>query len=84
MARKRDPQKVQAGLTGCKVGFYFTPEMVDALDQLVLDMKRMVEPQRRGAVSKSVVLQEGISMLVEDLKENGRESRLAKAFGVKP
>lgn len=60
-----------------KVTFYVSPEAVEALELLWMQRRREVEPQHRGAISKSKLVEEAILLLCHG-KADSRKGETAK------
>ena len=63
-----------------KVGFYFTPEEIDLLDDLIPDLKR----EHRIKAKKNDVVRLAIAMLLQDYQQHGEASFLVLQLQKKP
>ncbi len=63
-----------------KATFYLSQQIVDALEDAWLSLRKMTKA--RGDISKSGIVQEAIRLAVEDLKDKAGKSRLADRMGV--
>lgn len=63
-----------------KATFYLSQDVADDLEEARLILIRLLRPESKHDVSKSVIVEQSIRIAIEDLKANGAGSLLAKAL----
>ncbi len=54
------------------------------LDELAEQLRRLAPIEQRGAISRSTVVEAAVSAALADLRENGRESAIARSLVTSP
>ncbi len=58
--------------------FHLTEELINDLENAWLTLRRKAKPGKKKQVSKSGIVRAALEIALEDLKEEGTKSRLAK------
>ena len=61
--------------------YYISPDADDALEEARRTLRRLLQPDRKHDVTKSKIVDAAILMAVQELREKGAESALARALG---
>ena len=61
--------------------YYISPDADDALEEARRTLRRLLQPDRKHDVTKSKIVDAAILMAVQELRERGAESALARALG---
>ncbi len=74
------PAKEQEEAPGekAKATFYISSEVIEALEDGWIRLRKLTPKERRGQVSKSLIVELAIQMALEDLESKGVKSLLAK------
>lgn len=64
-----------------KVSYYISPDADDALEEARRTLRRLLQPDRKHDVTKSKIVDAAILLVVQELREQGAESGLARALG---
>ena len=60
-----------------KATFYIGEDAVNALDDAHYRLRRMARPENRGSISKSLIVEEALKIVIEELESKGDTSRIA-------
>lgn len=55
-----------------------------SLDELAEQLRRLAPIEARGAISRSTVVEAAVALALADLRENGRESAIARELVTSP
>ena len=69
-------ESAQAGKI--KATFYLSPELIENIDHSRLQLRRMTDPARRGAISKSLLIETALNLALQELETQQENSKLAK------
>ena len=72
----REPAPAPSG-EKAKVTLYFAPETVEALEAGWLQLRRLIQTERRNQISKSSIVETALLIALEDLKKKGERSQIA-------
>jgi len=61
-----------------KATFYLAVEAVDALEEGWYQLRRMAATEDRTSISKSLIVEEALQIVLEELERTGQKSKLAK------
>jgi hypothetical protein len=77
---KKTPAPVQASeeATKVKATFYISSSVVDRLEEGWSTLRSISPKEKRGEISKSLIVEAGLQAVLEDLAKKGKESLLAK------
>lgn len=62
------------------VSFYLSQKTSEQIDDILFYLKKQLPFEKRRKLTKSILYETGFKILIEDYKENGKESRLSKAI----
>lgn len=81
-ARQRARKPVELPLTDEKIKatFYLSPETVDSLESGRLKLRRLAGQDKRGQVSKSLIVELALLVVLEDLRTRDEKSDIAEAI----
>ena len=61
-----------------KATYYIAIEAVEALDEGWLQLRKLSSTDTRTSISKSLIVEEAIQIVLDELKKSGQKSRIAK------
>lgn len=61
-----------------KATFYLAEEAVDSLEEAWIQLRKMAPKDKRGQVSKSMIIELALQMAIEELESKGERSQIAK------
>lgn len=61
-----------------KATYYLDTELVEALEDGWMELRRLADKKDRGQISKSLIVELALQLALEDLEKRGTESSLAK------
>ena len=78
-ARQRAKRTLELPVSDEKVKatYYLSPEMLDSLESAWLQLRRMAGQDKRGQVSKSLIVEASLLVALEELKAKAEQSQLA-------
>lgn len=71
-------RKEEAPEEKIKATYYLSTEVVDALEDGWIKLRRISPTESRGQVSKSLIVEQALLMALEDLKDKGKDSQLSR------
>ena len=67
-----------------KATFYLSPETVEALDDGVYRLKKLVKPEHKAKASKSFIVEAALRLVLAELEETGPDCQLASMLAGQP
>ena len=64
-----------------KATFYLEAEIVEALEEGWMELRKMADKKDRGQISKSLIVEQALKLALEDLEKRGADSSLARRRG---
>ena len=64
-----------------KATFYLDAEIVEALEEGWMELRKLADKKDRGQISKSLIVEQALKLALEDLEKRGAESSLARRRG---
>jgi len=61
-----------------KATFYLDAEVVEALEEGWMELRKLADKKDRGQISKSLIVELALKLALEELEKRGAESSLAK------
>ena len=61
-----------------KATYYLDAEVVEALEEGWMELRKLADKKSRGQISKSLIVELALQMALEDLRKKGSDSLLAK------
>lgn len=74
----REPAPAPPSGEKAKATLYFAPETIEALEAGWLQLRRLIQTERRNQISKSSIVETALLIALEDLKKKGEKSQLAR------
>ena len=63
-----------------KATFYLDAEIVEALEEGWMELRKLADKKDRGQISKSLIVELALQLALEEMEKTGRNSRIAKRF----
>jgi hypothetical protein len=60
-----------------KATYYISQSTIDALEDAWYQLRKEASPENRGEISKSLIVDIALKIVIEDLRKQGTESQLA-------
>ena len=73
--KKAEPQEPAEKI---KATYYLDAEVVEALEEGWMELRRLADKKDRGRISKSLIVELALKLALEELEKRGAESSLAK------
>ena len=73
--KKAEPQEPAEKV---KATYYLDTEVVEALEEGWMELRKLADKKDRGQISKSLIVELALQMALEDLRKKGSDSLLAK------
>ena len=73
--KKAEPQEPAEKI---KATYYLDAEVVEALEEGWMELRRLADKKDRGQISKSLIVELALDMALEELEKRGSESSLCK------
>ena len=64
--------------TAHKATFYMKPETIEALEELWMTVRKRVGPAARASITKSLLVETALKLLIDELKDSDRSETLRK------
>lgn len=62
--------------------YYLSPDGANAIDDMWYNLRKLVAPENRGQISKSLIVDIAVQLALEEFEENGRASEIASRIGL--
>ena len=73
--KKAEPQEPAEKI---KATYYLDAEVVEALEEGWMELRKLADKKDRGQISKSLIVELALKLALEELEKRGAESSLAK------
>ena len=73
--KKAEPQEPAEKV---KATYYLDAEVVEALEEGWMELRKLADKKDRGQISKSLIVELALQLALEDLEKRGADSSLAK------
>ena len=73
--KKAEPQEPAEKI---KATYYLDAEVVEALEEGWMELRRLADKKDRGQISKSLIVELALQLALDDLEKRGADSSLAK------
>jgi uncharacterized protein (DUF4415 family) len=73
--KKAEPQEPAEKV---KATYYLDAEVVEALEEGWMELRKLADKKDRGQISKSLIVELALQIALEELEKTGQNSRLAK------
>ena len=73
--KKAEPQEPAEKV---KATYYLDTEVVEALEEGWMELRKLADKKDRGQISKSLIVELALQLALEDLEKRGADSSLAK------
>ena len=73
--KKAEPQEPAEKV---KATYYLDAEVVEALEEGWMELRKLADKKDRGQISKSLIVELALKLALEELEKRGAESSLAK------
>jgi len=61
-----------------KATYYLDAEVVEALEEGWMELRKLADKKDRGQISKSLIVELALQLALDDLEKRGADSSLAK------